>query len=240
MSTRGPSCDCGRMCDLWKRVDELQKRIDAELEEQECEEKMQALMHTEAQRMVARLADLYKFRACTTNMIEEETVELNDVKVKFQQPGTSTCERNRHLLHIRIAEDFIKHRSESLQTIESQIEHLENQLGKELADQATAQYNDERRKYFEKDPLEQTLDKYYSLYKTSRKHENDLKEESKQAYAKASDHASFDQRNYDLRKEYLMRYINKGMEACEEKNARRRYLEKIHRTKERIIAKKRR
>lgn len=219
-----------------KWLDELQEGVDAELKEQECKEKMQTLMHTETQKMVARLVDLYKFRIFTRNMIEEETAELNDTKVKFQQTGTSTYERNELLISIRCAGNFIEERSESLQTIESQIEHLENQLGEEVVDQARAQYNDEGRKFSEKDALEQTLDKYYSLYKTSRKHEKDLEEESKQALAKVVRNRG----NFDLHKEDFECYVEKAVEAENEIHARKRYVYKIHQTKERIIAKKRR
>jgi len=144
------------------RDNELRKRVDANIAEKQCAEKMGKLMRTDAQKMQAQLVDLYKERMARESIIAFYSKDTEDCKSKLQQPGTSD-EREKCVFWVTKHEKSVEHHSKRLQDIEKKIQHLD--VSKEFAEEAMAKVLDEKRQYSEKDELEADLEYYYAEYR---------------------------------------------------------------------------
>lgn len=215
-------------------MDELRKRVDANIAAQHCAENMGRLMRTDAQKMQAQLFDLYKERMCRESMIAFFSRCIKKCESKLQEPKMSDDKREKCVIRVTKHKESVEHHSKRLQDIEKEIQNLG--VSKELAEEAMAKVLDEKRQYLEKDDLEADLDYYYAEYRYHRDEAEYYKEEAEKSAEAARKETA---KNLTPWLDNLEVFFEAGQKMHQKREQRDHFLQKIGETEERIAKKRR-
>ena len=147
-------------------LEELRKRVDANIAEQECAEKMRKLMRTDAQAEQEKLVGLYEESAFRARMIQFYLRNTEDCKRELRKPGISDDERATCVSCIEKHEESVEHHSKRLQQVKKDIQDLD--VSQEFAEEAMGKVLDKERQNLEKDALQGDLEYFYGEYRYHR------------------------------------------------------------------------